>query len=158
MTILVLTPAQQALADDRARAVAATVAEMAGHTDGFVSLRDTVSAARRAGVPAPDWRAERDMVRAAGFGRFRTGGVLGDWASMVSAADEAGRWHREPVDLVQVARRSLAWCLAGRPDGPRRALMRLSRSMTSDDVHNEAPDHPTYRQLLDGWREVLQHA
>jgi len=151
-----LTPAQQELADRRAQAVEAAAAELAGRSDGFVSIRDARAAAKEAGVPEPDWRAERDMVRAAGFGRLRTGGLLGDWESMVNAADEASRWYRQPIDLVGVSRRSLAWCLAGRPDGPLRDLLDVSREIVTLDVHDERADRPAYRQLLEGWRGGLQ--
>lgn len=133
----------------------AAAVELSRTSDGFVSVRDTRAAAKQAGVEEPDWRAERDMVRAAGFGRLRTGGLLGDWESMVNAADEASRWYGEPLDLVQVSRRSLAWCLAGRPDGAIRELLDLSREVASLDVHIEKPDRPAYRQLLDGWSAVL---
>ena len=150
-----LTDAQRALADRRAECVTATAAALDATGTGFVSLRDTRHAARQAGVPEPDWRAERAMVRAAGFGRLRSAGLLGDWEAMVGAADEASRWYHEPLDLIEVSRRSLAWCLADRPDGPMRAVLTLSRDVVTDDVHVERPERPRYRQLLDSWQQVL---
>lgn len=150
-----LTDAQRELADRRAACVTATAAALGAAGTGFVSVRDTRHASRQAGVPEPDWRAERAMVRAAGFGRLRTAGLLGDWESMVSAADEASRWYHEPLDLIEVSRRSLTWCLADRPDGPMVAVLTLSRDVVTDDVHIERPERPRYRQLLDRWRQVL---
>jgi hypothetical protein len=151
-----LSPAQQELADRRAEATEAAAAEQARRADGFVSIRDVRAAAKQVGTPEPDWKAERDMVRAAGFGRLRAGALLGDWEILVIAADEASRWYGEPVDLVEVSRRSLAWCLDGRPDGPLRPLLDLSREVSMLDVHIEKPENPAYRQLLDGWTAQLQ--
>lgn len=96
------------------------------------------------------------MVRAAGFGRFATSGLLGDWASMLGAAHEAGRRLGESPDLSAVSRAALAWCLAGRPEQPPfTELLRLAREITIDDVHTESPQRPYYRQTLDGWRVAL---
>jgi hypothetical protein len=153
-----LTVEQAALADRRAQCLlAATEVLVARATPGgFVSVRDVGPAARQAGTPEPDWKAERTMVRAAGFGRFATAGVLGDWCSLLGAAHEAGRAVGEPVDAVAVSRCSLAWCLAGRPEHPwLTELLRLAREITIDDVHSETPQRPYYRRTLDGWREVL---
>ncbi len=151
-----LTAEQIALADRRAQcAVAAADAQAARAGDGFVSIRGLNQAAKQVGTPEPDWRAERDMVRAAGFGRFKTGAVLGDWGSMVDAAYEAARFYKEPIDMIAVSRHSLAWCLAGRPvDHPLRAVMKDSRDITTDDVHRETT-RPSYRQVLDGWKRIL---
>jgi hypothetical protein len=151
-----LTPAQMALADQRARCLAGAVAVLARRAPqgGFVSVRDTRAAARQAGTTEPQWQAERDMVRAAGFGRFKTAGLLGAWENLVSAADEAARWYGEPLDLETVSRRSLAWCLAGRPTHPLAELMTLSRDVGTDDVHDERA-RPSYRRLLDGWAAEL---
>lgn len=96
------------------------------------------------------------MVRDAGFGRFKTSGLLGDWETLVNGTHEAARWHRDRIDLVAVARVSLAFCLAGRPsDHPIAALLILSRDIVTDDVHLEQTA-PTYRRLLDGWRGILE--
>ena len=97
------------------------------------------------------------MVRAAGFGRVRTSGLLGDWESLVNAANEASRWYAEPLALIEVSRRSLAWCLAGQPDGPTRRLLTISRDIVTVDVHDEQPERPAYRELLDGWHELLRN-
>jgi hypothetical protein len=51
------------LGSDESGATLAAAAELDGRSEGFVSIRDARGAAREAGVPAPDWRAERDMVR-----------------------------------------------------------------------------------------------
>ena len=151
-----LSPDQQALADRRAEATAAVAAESTRRSDGFVSIRDVRASAKQVGTPEPDGKAERDMVRAAGHGRLKTGALLGEWETMVNAADEASRWYGEPIDLVEVSRRSLAWCLAGRPDGPLAPLRDLSREISTLDVHIEKPENPAYRQLLDGWAEQFQ--
>lgn len=96
------------------------------------------------------------MVRAAGFGRFATAGVLGDWQSMVDAAHEAGRRLAVPLDISAVSRAALAWCLAGRPEHPPFGeLLRLAREITIDDVHTETPQRPYHRQTVDGWLAVL---
>ena len=150
-----LTAAQQELADRRAEMVTATATALTRRSDDFFSIRDARASARQAGVAATDWKAERDMVRAAGVGRMRTSSILGDWESMINAAEEAARWHGETVDLVEVSRRSLAWCIDGRPDGPMREILEMSREVTALEIHDERPDRPTYRRLLDDWRQVI---
>jgi hypothetical protein len=150
-----LTDAQRELADARARATVAVAAELALSADGFVSIRDTNQVCKENGVPMTDWRVERDMVRAAGFGRIKTSGMLGDWEVLVAAANEASRWYDEPIDLVKVSRESLAWLLADRPDGPMHHLRELSREIATLDSHIERPEKPTYRELLDAWRALL---
>lgn len=154
-----LTVEQAALADRRAHCLVATAqvleARAAGH-GGVTSIRDLGGAARQAGVAEPDWRAEKAMVRAAGFGRFATAGVLGDWQSMLDAAHEATRRLGLSLDASAVSRAALAWCLAGRPEHPQFGeLLRLAREITIDDVHTETPQRPYYRQTVDGWRSVL---
>lgn len=151
-----LTPAQQALADDRARCtIAAAAAEARANPDGFVSLRDVRAVAKRRDTPLPSYEAERDAFRRAEAGRWKAGTLIAVWQSLVSATDEAARFHGEPVDLDAVSRLSMAWCLAGRPtDHPVAALARMALDISTDDVHNEQV-RPTYRQLLDGWRTLL---
>ena len=63
-----LTSAQAALADTRASCLQAAGAVLdertRATTGGVVSIRQLPAAAKQAGTAAPDWRAERDMVRA----------------------------------------------------------------------------------------------
>lgn len=156
-----LTPVQQALADARAQCAVEVLRVLDERTrtsaaGGFTTVRDLRGAARQANVAEPDWRAERDMVRAAGFGRLATARVLGEWASMVDVALEAARALGEPLDLRPVSRWSLAWQLAGCPDGhPLDALHDLTGRIAGADLHRESPERPYYRRLLDGWRAVL---
>ncbi|MCU1360592.1 MAG: hypothetical protein JWN99_1881 [Ilumatobacteraceae bacterium] len=152
-----LSDSQRALADARARCTISAADEQARlQPDGFVSVRDTRATALRMGTAVPDHRAERSMLRAAGVGRFATTGALGEWESLVNAAYESARFHREPIDLDAVSQASLAWCLAGRPSvHPIAALATLSRDIATDDVHDEQV-RPSYRQLLDGWRALLR--
>ncbi|HQY86910.1 MAG TPA: hypothetical protein PLT40_18535 [Ilumatobacteraceae bacterium] len=155
-----LTSAQAALADTRASCLLAAGAVLdertRATTGGVVSIRQLPAAAKQAGTAAPDWRAERDMVRAAGFGRLATSGVLGDWDCMVGAADEAARRLHETIDLRAVSRHALAWCLADRPDDHvMAAILRVSRDIMIDDVHTETPERPYYRRTLDHWASVL---
>lgn len=154
-----LTVEQAALADRRARCLDTVTPVLESHAaalGGVASIRDLRGAARQAGVAEPDWRAEKDMVRAAGFGRFATAGLLGDWESLLGAAHEACRRLGESLDTAAVSRAALAWCLAGRPaPSPFGELLRLAREITIDDVHTETPQRPCYRQTLDGWRTVL---
>lgn len=156
-----LTPGQAALADARARCAVEVLRVLDDRTrasaaGGFTTVRDLGGAAKQAGLPAPDWRAERDMVRAAGFGRFATARVLGEWASMVDIALEAARWWGEPLDVAAVSRRSLAWQLARCPAGdPVHELHALTARIGAADLHHETVERPWYRQLLDGWRAVL---
>lgn len=151
-----LTDAQQTLADQRARCtVAAAEAESRANPTAFVSLRDVRATAKRAGTPAPEYAAERDMIRAAGVGRFKTAALLGEWELLVCATEEAARFHGEAIDLAAAARSSLAWCLADRPVGhPIAQQARLARDIGIDDVHNEQL-RPSYRELLDGWARLL---
>jgi hypothetical protein len=151
-----LTDVQRALAETRARcSVAAADAQALAQPDGFVSVRDTRWAAGQVGTAAPDYSSEKHMVRAAGFGRFKTGALLGEWELLVNATYESARFHREQIDVDAVSRLTLAWCLADRPSAhPVAALALLARDIASDDVHNEQL-RPSYRRLLDGWRRVL---
>jgi hypothetical protein len=151
-----LTDVQRTLADTRARcSVAAADAHARAQPDGFVSVRDTRSSATQVGTPLPDYSSEKNMVRAAGFGRFKTGALLGEWELLVNATYEAARFHSEQIDVHAVSRWTLAWCLADRPSGhPIAALALLARDIATDDVHNEQL-RPSYRQLLDGWRPLL---
>lgn len=155
-----LAPHQAELADARARATIAVVdaAERdaaASGLSGFTVVRDVAGAARRLGVAAPDWRAERAMVRAAGVGRLATARVLGEWASLVDVALEAARWWQQPIDLAAVSRAALAWNLVGRPaHHPVHAAHELTARITASDLHQESPAQPYYRQLLDAWRAV----
>jgi hypothetical protein len=150
-----LTDAQRELADQRASAVVLAATEYSRRHDGFLSIRDTRQVAKEVGVSMTDWRVERDMVRAAGFGRLKTSAMLGDWEVLVAAPNEASRWYDEPIDLVEVSRRSLAWLLADRPDGPMYPVRELSREIAMLDSHIERPEKPTYRELLDAWRDLL---
>lgn len=157
-----LTVEHAALADRRAQCLVAAGAGadvQVATLGGVTSIRDLAGAARQAGVAEPDWRAEKAMVRAAGFGRFATAGILGDWQTMLGAAHEASRRLGEPLDVAAVSRMSLAWCLAGRPERqPFTELLRLAREIMTDDVHTESPQRPYYRQTMDGWRQVFAAA
>lgn len=159
--LVVLTPEQAALADARARCAVETLRVLdarlaASPAGGFLSVRDLVRAARSADLPEPDWRAERAMVRAAGFGRWATARCLGEWASLVDIALQAARSLAEPLDLAAVSRAALAWCLTERPDDhPVAILADLAGRISGEDVHTETPARPYYRQTLDGWRALI---
>jgi len=124
-----LTDVQQALAQTRARcSVAAADAQARAQPGGFVSVRDTRWAAGQMNTPAPDYSSEKNMVRSAGFGRLKTGALLGEWELLVNATYESARFHGEQIDVDAVSRLSLAWCLADRPsDHPIAALALLAR-------------------------------
>ena len=154
-----LSSSEQLLADRRAHCaieLGMTLQRGPEPADGFVSVRDLRSATARAGTAQPDWRAERSMVRSAGFGPFRASAILGDWDTMVNAAGEASRWYNEPIDVVGVSRWSLRYGLANRPKNhPMAPLLAFSREVISEDIHRERPEAPFYRQLLDGWTLIL---
>ena len=73
-TVGAVTPldeVQRTLADRRAHVTAAVGAASTDPAGSFTSIRDTRAAALKAGLEPPDLHAERAMLRAAGFGRWK---------------------------------------------------------------------------------------
>ncbi len=161
MELPVLDTEQRVLADGRAaqhaRVATACMQRQPNAAGGFVSVRDLTWTAKQVGLAPPDHKAETAMFRRAGIGRFQTMAACGAWYAMISAAEEAGRWYCEPVELQSVSRLSLRWCLAGRPHHRGLdALHHTSQRIAIDDsVRSPDLGYPDYRQLLDGWHVVL---